>query len=196
MKVIVGLGNPGSQYALTRHNAGFMAVDRLAERHDISGGRTRFRSTMCEGPVCGEKCVLLRPQTYMNRSGLAVGEAVAFYKIDPASELLIIVDDVALPCGRLRLRAAGSAGGHNGLIDIERALGGDEYPRLRIGIDAPAPGGITQKDYVLGRFTPDQLEIVQSVLKSACDAIDCWISDSLEHAMSRYNPADARPCDS
>ncbi len=196
MKLIVGLGNPGSQYALTRHNAGFMVVDRLIGRHDIFGGRTRFRSTMCEGPVCGEKCVLLWPQTYMNRSGLAVGEAVAFYKIDPANELLIVVDDMSLPCGRVRLRNAGSAGGHNGMIDVERALGGDDYPRLRIGIDTPAPSGMTQTDYVLGRFTTDQLDIVRSVVETACDAIECWISTGIEQAMSRYNAADVRSCDS
>ena len=185
MKLIVGLGNPGSQYALTRHNAGFMVVDRLIGRHDIFGGRTRFRSTMCEGPVCGEKCVLLWPQTYMNRSGLAVGEAVAFYKIDPANELLIVVDDMSLPCGRVRLRNAGSAGGHNGMIDVERALGGDDYPRLRIGIDAT--GCVPQVDYVLQRFTPQQLTQLDPALDNACDAIECWLTQGIDKAMSQYN---------
>lgn len=193
MKLIVGLGNPGAEYVRTRHNAGFMAVDRLATRHGLTGPKARFHAGMLEGPVAGEKCVLLQPVTYMNRSGLTVGEAVAFYKL-PLSDLLIVVDDLALPVGRLRLRPSGSAGGHNGLADIERALGTSEYPRLRIGIDAPTSGGggrrIPQHDYVLGRFTPDQLLKLDPLLDIAANAIESWIQDGIARAMNLYNPGE------
>lgn len=184
MKLIVGLGNPGAEYAQTRHNAGFMVVDRLATRHKLSGAKMKFHAGVLEGNVAGEKCLLMQPTTYMNRSGLAVGEAVAFYKLDP-SDLLIVVDDVALPTGRLRLRGEGSAGGHNGLIDIERALGTPVYPRLRIGIDAP--GRVPQKDYVLGRFKPEQVLAIDNACDRACDCIESWIKSGLEKTMSLYN---------
>ncbi len=136
MKLIVGLGNPGPEYAKTRHNVGFMAIDRLAQRHGLSGAKTKFHAGVLEGPVAGEKCLLLQPMTYMNRSGKAVAEAVNFYKL-ALEDVMIIVDDIALPCGTIRLRTAGSAGGHNGLADIQRALSSNAYPRLRIGVDAP-----------------------------------------------------------
>ncbi len=187
MKLIVGLGNPGTEYANTRHNAGFMALDRLARRHNLSGVRHKFHSGALEGAIAGDKCVLMQPTTYMNRSGLAVGEAVAFYKLELA-DLLVVVDDVALPCGRIRLRPSGSAGGHNGLADIERALGGDQYPRLRIGIDEPGP--IPQVDYVLGRFTQSQLAALEPALDRTCDAIECWITQGIAQAMTRYNASE------
>ncbi len=191
MKLIVGLGNPGPEYARTRHNAGFMAIDRLATRHGLSGAKSKFHAGVLEGAIAGDKCVLLQPVTYMNRSGLAVGEAVAFYKL-ALSDLLIVVDDVALPVGRLRLRAGGSAGGHNGLADIERALGTSEYPRLRIGIDPPTSGGgrVRQHDYVLGRFSPDQVLKLEPLLDVACHAIESWIADGIAKAMSLYNGGD------
>jgi PTH1 family peptidyl-tRNA hydrolase len=188
MKLIVGLGNPGSEYAKTRHNAGFMVVDRLALRHrlpDAGPAKMKFHAGVLEGPIAGERCILMQPMTYMNRSGLAIGEAVAFYKLDPTRELLVVVDDVALDVGRIRLRAEGSAGGHNGLADVERALGTSAYPRLRIGIDPK--GRVPQKDYVLGRFTPEQLAKLEPTLDVACDAIECWIKEGIARAMTRYN---------
>lgn len=185
MKLIVGLGNPGAEYARTRHNAGFMVVDRLAVRHGLSGAKTKFHAGVLEGMVAGERCAVMQPTTYMNRSGLAVGEAAAFYKLEP-SDVLIVVDDVALPIGRLRLRGEGSAGGHNGLIDIERALGTQTYSRLRIGIDSP-PGRMAQKDHVLGRFTEQQRDELDPVLHKACDCIESWLADGLEKTMSLFN---------
>ena len=184
MKLIVGLGNPGTEYAQTRHNAGFMVVDRLATRQKLTGAKMKFHAGVLEGNIAGEKCLLMQPVTYMNRSGLAVGEAVAFYKLDP-KDLLIVVDDVALPVGRLRLRGEGSAGGHNGLIDIERALGTPAYPRLRIGIDPP--GRVPQKDYVLGRFKPEQVLAIDQACDRASDCIESWIRHGLEKTMSLYN---------
>ncbi len=188
MKVIVGLGNPGTEYARTRHNAGFMAVQGLAERHEHSAAKHKFHAGVIEGHIKGARCVLMQPMTYVNRSGLAVGEAVRFYKIDPAADLLIVSDDVALPCGRLRLRESGSAGGHNGLADIERVLGHRQYPRLRIGIDPP--GRIVQRNYVLGRFTPEQQAVIDATLNTVCDAIECWIESGMATAMNRYNRAE------
>lgn len=188
MKLIVGLGNPGSEYDGTRHNAGFIVVDRLAQRHNLTAQarvRSRFHSATLEAPLCGQGCLLLRPMTYMNRSGRAVQEAVAFYKLDAARDLLVLVDDVALPCGRIRLRASGGPGGHNGLADIERALSSQDYPRLRIGVDGP--GAAPQRDYVLGRFSPEQRDRLLPAVEAACDAIECWLTDGLDIAMTRYN---------
>lgn len=185
MRLIVGLGNPGPEYVATRHNAGFMVVDRLARRHAAGADRAMFHGLVMDGQVAGARCLLLKPMTYMNRSGQSVGEAVGFYKLDPAADVLVVVDDVALPAGRIRLRAGGSAGGHNGLTDIERALGTREYPRLRIGIDSP--GRVPQRDYVLGRFSPDQVKLLEPALDAACDAIECWITDGIDKAMTRYN---------
>jgi PTH1 family peptidyl-tRNA hydrolase len=162
-----------------------MAVERLARRHQITGPRVKWNSAVVEGSVLGERCLLMLPQTYMNRSGGPVQEALAFYKLDAARELLVIVDDVALPCGKIRLRANGSAGGHNGLKDIEQALGGSEYPRLRIGIDGP--GRVPQADYVLGRFTPEQAALLEPALDQAADAVEAWISLGIDKAMSRFN---------
>lgn len=185
MKLIVGLGNPGSEYAKTRHNVGFMVTERLAQRHGLTGVKTKFHAGVLEGPIAGEKCVLMQPMTYMNRSGLAVGEAMRFYKLEPA-DLLVVVDDVALPCGTIRLRAGGSAGGHNGLADIERVLTTRQYPRLRMGIDPPPPR-VRQKDWVLGRFSPEQLEALEAALEQACDAIESWIAEGVEKTMSVFN---------
>jgi PTH1 family peptidyl-tRNA hydrolase len=184
MKCIFGLGNPGRQYAGTRHNAGFMVVERLAKRHGLTGVQSKFHSAILDGRIADQRCMLLQPQTYMNRSGLAVAEAAKFYNLSPA-DVLIVVDDVALPCGTIRLRGEGSAGGHNGLSDIEKALGTRQYPRLRIGIDSP--GRAPQVDYVLGKFSPDQQRALEPALDAACDAIETWLSEGLEKAMSLYN---------
>ena len=184
MKLIVGLGNPGSEYARTRHNAGFMVLDRLAARNAISGVKARFHAGVLEGSVAGQRCMLMQPMTYMNRSGLSVGEAMTFYKL-AIEDLLIVVDDIALPCGRIRIRKDGGAGGHNGLADIERALGTKAYPRLRIGIDAP--GRVPQADYVLGRFSDAQVTLLTPAIDKACDAIECWGKDGIDAAMNRFN---------
>ncbi len=189
MKLIVGLGNPGPQYAQTRHNAGFMAVDRLARRHGIEGPRSKFHAGVLEGAIGVDgslhRVVLMQPTTYMNRSGLSVGEARAFYKLEP-EDILILVDEVALPLGAIRLRASGSAGGHNGLKDIQRALGTQDYPRLRIGIDPP-PGRVPQVDWVLGKFTDEQRDELEPTLNKTCDAVEAWLGDGIEKAMSRFN---------
>lgn len=193
MKLIVGLGNPGSQYERTRHNAGFMAVDRIARRH--FAGETpkgRFQGAVVEGSVGGERCVLLKPTTYMNRSGASVAQAAGFYKIDVSSELLVLVDDLALPLGGIRLRASGSAGGHNGLADIQRALGTEAYPRCRIGIDA-RPAFMDQADYVLGRLTPEEISALEPALEKAADAAEVFIREGIAPAMNKFNTSPPAP---
>ncbi len=186
MKLIAGLGNPGREYDRTRHNVGYEVLDRLARRYAPGAvARARFHGVLVEGEIGGGRVLLLKPTTYMNLSGQAVAEAAAFYKLEPASDLLVVVDDVALPCGLIRLRAGGGAGGHNGLDDVERRLGTDAYARLRVGIDPP--GAIPQKEYVLGRFRPDQIERTEPALEEAVDAAACWATAGVIEAMNRFN---------
>lgn len=186
MKLVVGLGNPGAAYEGTRHNVGFDVVARLARRYAPGEtARSKFHGVVLEGRIDFEKVLLIQPTTYMNRSGLSVAEAVRFYKLDPAEDLMVLVDELALPCGAIRIRPAGSAGGHNGLSDIQQKLGTDAYPRLRIGIDKP--GQIPQKDYVLGKFRPDQRELVEPALDDAAEAVACWALEGLDAAMNRFN---------
>jgi len=197
MFLVVGLGNPGSQYTGTRHNVGFEVVDTLAARFGwISRSdqfdnfaKAKFDSLAMDGIAVGtssnEKLLLLKPQTYMNVSGKAVSAAMAFYQLSP-NQIIIVLDDLALPCGKIRLRTGGSSGGHNGLKDIERVLGTDQYPRLRIGID-PAPPRVPGRDYVLGRFTPEQRKLLEPAIDRSCGAIATWIDKGIEKAMSQFN---------
>lgn len=186
----MGLGNPGIQYEKTRHNAGFIALDRLALRcAQGAAPRARFHGATLEGRIGDEPCLLLKPLNYMNRSGLAVSDAVRFYKLDPAQHLLIIVDDVALPSGAIRLRPSGGAGGHNGLRDVERLLGTEEYARCRIGVDQP--GIVPQVDYVTGRFTPEQWEKASQAIDRAVQAAEVWATEGINAAMNRFNAPEA-----
>ena len=192
MKLIVGLGNPGREYDKTRHNAGFVAIDRLAAR--VAPGATprgRFNGAVVEASIGAEQCLLLKPTTYMNRSGQSIAEAINFYKLDPPRDLFVISDDVALPAGSIRLRPGGGAGGHNGLTDIERALGSDAYPRLRIGI-VPTPEFMDQADYVLGWFTDEQWALVDPAITKAAEAAEMFVRRGLEAAMNTFN-APPRP---
>lgn len=196
MKLIVGLGNPGFEYDKTRHNAGFMAVDRLATRHARAAmPRARFQSVAVEASLPGadgpEKVLLLKPTTYMNLSGGPVAEALRFFKLDPAQDLFVIVDDIALPCGAIRVRADGSAGGHNGLLDIERRLGTHVYPRCRVGVDAP--GVVPQADYVLSKFAPEQIPLVHEALERAADAAETFVARGVQAAMNRFNTKATAP---
>lgn len=187
MKLIVGLGNPGAQYERTRHNAGYLAVDELARRHAAGAmPKARFNAVTIDASIAGEKVVLAKPTTFMNLSGRSVGEAVRFFKLDPAQDLLVLVDEIALPVGHLRLRESGSPGGHNGLSDIDRALGGVAYPRLRIGVGAMPPGWV-KADWVLSRFAEDELGAVRSGTKEAADAAECVVREGLATAMNRFN---------
>jgi PTH1 family peptidyl-tRNA hydrolase len=184
MKLIVGLGNPGSQYERTRHNAGFMAVDLFAQKHGAANYRVAHEAFMADVFLGSEKVLLLKPQTYMNLSGRSVASAMGFYKLT-VDELLVVVDDIALPVGTIRLRANGSAGGHNGLRDIEAALHGPAYSRLRIGVDPP--GRIPQKDYVLTAFFPEQKPKLEASLKAAVEAMGLWVAEGIVPAMNKFN---------
>ena len=193
MKIVVGLGNPGSEYERTRHNVGFMAVDLFAQKHGAMNFRVAHQSFLADVLVGGEKVLLLKPQTYMNLSGQAVASAMGYYKVG-IEDLLVVVDDIALPVGTIRLRATGSAGGHNGLKDIEAAMGnfaaaagrkGLDYHRLRIGVDAP--GRVPQKDYVLEPFSAVQKPLVVGALTSAVEAIGVWVREGITAAMNRFN---------
>ena len=196
MKLIVGLGNPGREYAQTRHNVGFEAINVLAERLAWTPAgefdrlaRQRFQSLTFEGAIDtatgAEKVMLMKPITFMNLSGRAVKEAMGFYKLTPA-DVLVIVDELALPAGKLRLRGDGSPGGHNGLKDIQRALGTPEYARLRIGID-PAPPPVAGKDYVLGRFSEEQRIEIDKALPRAAACCVVWADAGLTRAMNEFN---------
>jgi PTH1 family peptidyl-tRNA hydrolase len=198
MRLVVGLGNPGSEYVATRHNIGWEAVDELAGRLGWIGkkdefnrvAKSKFDGLVLDGSVplpggSAEKVLLLKPTTFMNDSGRSVQAAMAFYQVTPA-EMMVVLDDLALPCGKIRIRTGGSPGGHNGLKDIERAIGTDQYPRLRIGID-PAPPRIPGRDYVLGRFSEEQRRAIGPALERSAAAILTWIEKGIETAMNVYN---------
>ena len=183
MKIVVGLGNPGREYAATRHNLGFMVTDELARRAGAAGSRKRFRSEIAEGTLAGEKLILVKPQTYMNLSGHAVREVVNWYRVARA-DLLVVLDDLDLPFGTLRLRADGSAGGHNGLASILEQLGSRAVPRLRIGIGR-RPGAATAQ--VLSRFSAEEEKELPSVVAAAADCAVLWIEEGITTAMNRCN---------
>jgi PTH1 family peptidyl-tRNA hydrolase len=182
--IVVGLGNPGKEYESTRHNVGFEAVERLAARHSISVRRRTHRSVVGDGMIGGQKVILARPMTYMNLSGEAVGAIVRMYKV-PTEQVIVMVDDIALPVGTLRLRYTGSSGGHNGLESIERHLGTRDYPRIRIGIGAARPGAMV--DHVLGRFDKEEREQVDVAIERAIEAVETAIGEGFEKAMNLYN---------
>ncbi|HSZ55996.1 MAG TPA: aminoacyl-tRNA hydrolase [Tepidisphaeraceae bacterium] len=198
MKLVVGLGNPGREYVGTRHNIGFEVLDRLAAKIGLIASpsdfdrqaRSNFDGLALDGPaVLGagkqERFLLLKPLTFMNLSGKAVQAAKAFYQLSDG-DLMIVLDDLALPCGKIRLRANGSSGGHNGLRDIERALGTSEYPRLRVGID-PKPDRVPQRDYVLGKFSEEQRKQVNPAIDRAAEALLVWADQGIVAAMNRFN---------
>jgi PTH1 family peptidyl-tRNA hydrolase len=184
MRLIVGLGNPGMQYAGTRHNVGFEVIELLSKRHDIPVRRRTLRSVLGDGTIEGEKVILSRPMTFMNLSGEAVGAISRMYKIPP-EDVIVIVDDIAIPVGSVRLRVKGSSGGHNGLESIENHLNSREYPRIRIGVGSARPGAMV--DHVLGKFSRSERELVDEAAERAADAVEFALQDSFENAMNRFN---------
>lgn len=186
MKLVAGLGNPGSKYARTRHNAGFFVVEELSRRWSYGRARKQFNGLLADGTIRGERVLLLEPQTYMNLSGVSVREATTFLKIDTA-DLLVVVDDMALPVGRLRMRPRGSAGGHNGLTSIIQQLGTDAFARLRIGIGQVA--GERMVGHVLGAFSSEEEPVVERAIQTAADAVECWIVEGTDAAMTKFNRA-------
>lgn len=183
MRIVVGLGNPGREYAATRHNLGFMVVDELARRAAAGGSRKRFRSEVAEGTLDGEKLVLVKPQTYMNLSGHATREVVNWYHAS-REQVLVILDDLDLAFGAIRLRADGSAGGHNGLTSVLEQLGSRAVPRLRIGIGR-GPGVATVQ--VLSRFSADEERSLPTIVQSAADCVAIWAAEGIIAAMNACN---------
>lgn len=183
----MGLGNPGPEYEDTRHNAGFRLADRLVDRWQLGPFRRGDRAREARGTWRDHSVTVIKPQTYMNRSGAAIAPLRARPDFDPSQHLLIVVDDVALPIGRFRLRGAGSAGGHNGLKSVEGVLQRQDYARLRIGV-GPAPPGLDDlADFVLDRFTIEEREAIGALLDPMSEAVECWLESGIEKAMSEFN---------
>lgn len=193
MKLIVGLGNPGMQYNKTRHNAGFMVVDALADKFAVGQiARSRFNSVTLDSNIGGEKVLLMKPTGFMNRSGQSVGEAIRFFKLDPEDDLLVLVDDIALPVGSIRVRKSGGAGGHNGLSDIDRILGGANYPRIRIGV-GEVPKLMNQADWVLSKFMSEEMDKVRDSIDKAAKATEHVLDQGITSAMNIFNEKLVKP---
>jgi peptidyl-tRNA hydrolase, PTH1 family len=186
MHLIVGLGNPGAEYAQTRHNAGFLLVEKLAGQWGANWANERkFQARLAKAERHGKRVLLCEPQTFMNLSGEAVGELMNFYQL-PLGQLLVAVDDADLPLGEIRLRPGGSSGGHHGLESIEQHAGSREYARLRIGIGRK--DGVRQiTNYVLGRFEAGDSGLLAKILERAGNQVDCWLAAGLQKAMSQFN---------
>jgi len=185
--LIVGLGNPGREYARTRHNAGFMVLDQLAERWKTSwAADKKSNARLARTERGGKRVILCKPETFMNASGEAVGALANFQKI-PTSQVLVTVDDADLPFGEIRFRPSGSSGGHHGLESIEQHLGTREYARQRIGIGRDDPAARQISGYVLGQFRPAEQELLEKVLQKACEQIECWLAVGSMQAMNQFN---------
>ena len=183
----MGLGNPGPEYEDTRHNAGFRLADRLVARWKLAPFRRGDRARETQGTWQGLPVRVLKPQTYMNRSGAAVSPLRTLAGFDPSQHLLILVDDVALPVGRFRLRGAGSAGGHNGLKSIEGVLQRQDYARLRIGVGPPPTGIDDLADFVLEEFSAEERGEITTLLDPMSEAVESWLENGIEVAMNRFN---------
>ena len=191
--LIAGLGNPGPGYAATRHNIGFVLVDRLAARwRAVWTLEKKFQARVARVERDGRKVILCQPQTFMNASGEAVGTVGRFYQL-PAASILIVVDDADLPLGQLRMRPEGSSGGHHGLESVEQQLATREYPRLRLGIGRRSEDQREITDYVLGRFEVAERGTVEEVLDRAVRQVECWLADGIEKAMNEFNGAVTAP---
>lgn len=185
VRLILGLGNPGAQYTSTRHNVGFWTVDTLAERHGIELKTRRHNSRLGIGTIHGVPVVLAKPQTYMNLSGEAARALIQAYHLQP-EQMLVIFDDIWLPPGVVRIRAKGSAGGHNGMKSIIHALGTEAFPRVRIGIGQP-PAEVDLADYVLAPPLPEERERLLLAVQRAADACEAWLTNPIEQVMNHFN---------
>jgi PTH1 family peptidyl-tRNA hydrolase len=186
MKLVIGLGNPGAEYERTRHNVGFRVVDKLAAKHGWKWNERRSRAVLASGTIGSEKVVLVKPLTFMNLSGQTVGELVRWYKVSP-EDVLVVYDELDLPVGKIRLRAEGSAAGHNGLRDIIAHLHTNQFPRLRVGIGHPRSSRIRGKDHVLSAPSGDERILLETGEDRAVDAVEMAITQGLERAMNVVN---------
>lgn len=186
MYIVAGLGNPGRQYEGTRHNMGFETIDILSRTCRIAVGTDKHKALMGTGLIEGEKVIFVKPQTYMNLSGTSLAPMASFYKVDPATQLIVISDDIDLPVGHLRIRKSGSAGGHNGLKNIIACLGTQEFYRVRIGV-GQKPAGWDLADYVMSRFTPDDRRKIDEAENAAAEAVLTILNNGIDKAMNRFN---------
>ena len=184
--IVAGLGNPGKEYTFTRHNAGFLALDYILEKKGIGSGRVKFHSATYDGVIAGERVLFLKPQTYMNESGLAVGEAAKFYGV-PAENVIIIFDDISLTPGKIRLRRKGSHGGHNGIKSITSHLSSSDFPRIKIGVGSPPHPEYDMKDWVLGRFPKADEKLMFEAFGHCYEALEEMIEKGIDSAMCHYN---------
>ncbi len=184
--LVVFLGNPGTKYEMTRHNAGFMAGDAMAKAQGAAINRSRFKALTGTCDIGGETVMLMKPQTFMNLSGEAVAQAVSFYKLAP-DHVIVVSDEVALPIGKLRIRTKGSAGGHNGLKNIIALLGTDQFPRIRIGVGAAPHPDYDMADWVLSSFKGKDAEDILAAAARAAEAVECYITKGADRAMNLYN---------
>lgn len=185
MYVVVGLGNKGKKYDITRHNIGFEVVDEFARQHQIKLTKTKFKAVIGEGHIYGEKVIVVKPQTYMNLSGESVMKILDFYDL-PLDNLIVVYDDIDLDTGKLRIRKKGSGGSHNGMRNIIYLLKKDAFPRVRVGVGRPS-NGQNLADYVLSRFTKDEQKLLIPIVEDAVSAIETIIKDDTDLAMNRYN---------
>lgn len=186
MYIIVGLGNPGKDYVNTRHNIGFEVIDKLANKENISVLEKKHKAIIGKGIVAGQKCILAKPQTFMNLSGESVRQLIDYYKVDEETELIVISDDISLEPGQLRIRKKGSAGGHNGLKNIIAHLGHDTFVRVKMGV-GEKPKGYDLADYVLGHFSKEETKIMDDAAERAVEAIRTIISEDADTAMNEFN---------
>ena len=184
--IIAGLGNPGREYEFSRHNSGFLCVDMLCNKYHIIPDRFKYNALTATVKIAGRSCLIMRPQTYMNNSGISIREAAAFYQIPP-DHVIVIYDDISLPTGVLRIRLKGSAGGHNGIKSIIAHLGTEEFPRLKLGVGERRNPDEDLKDHVLGRFSKEDLETMKKTMERAVAAIELMVEGKPEEAMNKYN---------
>lgn len=184
--LVVGLGNPDRKYALTRHNSGFLCVDALAEKHGFSVSKIKFKSLMADTVISGRRCIVLKPQTYMNNSGEAVREAAAFYKIPP-ERILVFADEISLDVGRLRIRRKGSDGGQKGVRSIIYHLASDNFPRVKVGVGKKPHPDYDLGDWVLSEFKKDEMPALKEAVDKAVSAAELILDGKMEDAMARYN---------
>ena len=184
--IVVGLGNPGKDYAFTRHNAGFLALDYMSDILKVKINRSKYKALVAEAVIEGKRVLLMQPQTYMNNSGEAVSEAARFYKIKPEN-IIVVFDDISLPVGKMRIRKSGSAGGHNGIKSIIEHLGSQDFPRVKIGVGAKPHKEMDLADWVLSRFPAEEQKVLFEKLGDASEAVKLMVSGKFDEAMNRFN---------
>ncbi len=184
--LVAGLGNPGPKYELTRHNAGFLFVETLAQRYNFKIKKIKFKSLVGDVTIGTKRVIVMKPQTFMNNSGIAIRECAEFYKIPP-EKIIIVFDDTSLPVGKIRIRRAGSDGGHNGIKSILYHLNSDQFPRIKLGIGQKPHPDYELRDYVLSAFGKEEAHLMKEAIERACEALDYILSGDIEKAMAAYN---------